>query len=94
MGRSRPRRRSRREGEAWFRVGGRLEKAADPLLRPRAARAGNRLDGPAIVNQYDSTTVVPPGVAAHVDRVGNIVIEVGLSAEAETLAAPIRAAAR
>ena len=50
--------------------------AVDAVLRPRALRAGNRLDGPAIVNQYDSTTVIPPGVVAHVDRYGNIVIEV------------------
>jgi N-methylhydantoinase A/oxoprolinase/acetone carboxylase beta subunit len=83
-----------REGDAWFRVGGRLEKVATRYYDRAKLLAGNRLDGPAIVNQYDSTTVVPPGVAAHVDRVGNIVIEVGLSAEAETLAAPIRAAAQ
>ena len=38
-------------------------------------KAGNRLEGPAIVNQYDSTTVIPPGLAAHVDRFGNIVID-------------------
>ena len=52
-----------------------------------ALKAGNRLVGPAIVNQYDSTTVIPPGVEAHVDRFGNIVIEVGASAEARAVAA-------
>jgi N-methylhydantoinase A/oxoprolinase/acetone carboxylase beta subunit len=51
-----------------------------------ALRAGNRLEGPAIVLQYDSTTVVPPGMAAHVDRFGNILIEVGASSEAQALA--------
>ena len=50
-------------------------------------RAGDRLEGPAIVNQDDSTTVVPPGLEAHVDRYGDIVIEVGASAEARELAA-------
>ena len=40
-----------------------------------ALKAGNRLEGPAIVNQYDSTTVIPPGLTAHVDRFGNIVID-------------------
>ena len=40
-----------------------------------ALKAGNRLEGPAIVNQYDSTTVIPPGLTARVDRFGNIVIE-------------------
>jgi N-methylhydantoinase A/oxoprolinase/acetone carboxylase beta subunit len=63
----------RHEGEAWFLV--------------EALRAANRLAGPAIVNQYDSTTVIPPGVEAHVDRFGNIVIEVGASAEARAVAA-------
>jgi N-methylhydantoinase A/oxoprolinase/acetone carboxylase beta subunit len=51
-----------------------------------ALRAGNRLEGPAIVLQYDSTTVVPPGVGAHVDPFGNILIEVGASEEAQALA--------
>jgi N-methylhydantoinase A len=54
-----------------------------------ALRAGNRLEGPAIVLQYDSTTVIPPGMAARVDRYGNIVIEVGASAEAQALAGTV-----
>ena len=52
-----------------------------------ALKAGNRLDGPAIVNQYDSTTVIPPGLTAHVDRFGNIVIGTGVAAEAEAVTA-------
>jgi 5-oxoprolinase (ATP-hydrolysing)/N-methylhydantoinase A len=31
--------------------------------------------GPAIVEQLDTTTVVPPGQRATVDRVGNLVIQ-------------------
>ena len=42
-----------------------------------ALKAGNVLEGPSIVNQYDSTTVIPPGISAHVDRFGNIVIAAG-----------------
>jgi 5-oxoprolinase (ATP-hydrolysing)/N-methylhydantoinase A len=76
----------RRETEAWFRVGGELRKVPTRAYERAALRAGNRIDGPAIVLQYDSTTVVPPGVEAHVDRFGNIVIEVGASAEARALA--------
>jgi hypothetical protein len=52
-------------------------------------KAGNRLDGPAIVNQYDSTTVIPPGIGARVDRSGNIVIDVGASAQARAVAASV-----
>jgi N-methylhydantoinase A len=33
---------------------------------------GARLAGPAIVEQADTTTVIPPGVAALVDPVGNL----------------------
>jgi N-methylhydantoinase A len=33
---------------------------------------GARLEGPAIVEQPDTTTVIPPGVRAHVDAAGNL----------------------
>jgi hypothetical protein len=35
------------------------------------------------VNQYDSTTVIPPGISAHVDRFGNIIIASDVSATRE-----------
>ena len=76
----------RYEGEAWFRVEGKLDKVPTRYYDRASLRAGNRLLGPAIVNQYDSTTVVPPGISARVDRFGNIVIETGVSAGAEALA--------
>ncbi len=37
-------------------------------------RAGDRIEGPAIVLEMDSTTLVLPGCAAVVDRFGNILI--------------------
>ena len=33
---------------------------------------GNRIEGPAIIEQYDATTVVPPEWNAAVDRYGNL----------------------
>ena len=48
-------------GEAWFRVNGDLERSPTRYYDRAALKAGNRLEGPAIVNQYDSTTVIPPG---------------------------------
>jgi len=39
--------------------------------------AGATLDGPAIIEQLDSTTVLPPGASMTVDRWGNIVMQVG-----------------
>jgi N-methylhydantoinase A/oxoprolinase/acetone carboxylase beta subunit len=72
---------------AWFRVGGSLKQVETRYYDRGALQAGNRLTGPAIVNQYDSTTVIPPGLTAHVDRFGNIVIETGAAAAGEPLVA-------
>lgn len=33
--------------------------------------------GPLLIDEYDATTLVPPGCRAHLDRHGNIVIETG-----------------
>jgi len=68
------------EADCWFMVEGRLAQARTGFYDRSLLRAGNRLQGPAIVNQYDTTTVIPPGLAAHVDRYGNIVIETGVGA--------------
>ncbi|HSK16716.1 MAG TPA: hydantoinase/oxoprolinase family protein [Gaiellaceae bacterium] len=73
------------EGSAWFRVGGELQEVPTRYYDRAALRAGNRLEGPAIVHQYDSTTVVPPGLRASIDGYGNIVIETGGAARAEAL---------
>ena len=40
-------------------------------------RAGNRIDGPALVEEHASTTVVLPGDRLKVDAFGNLDIEVG-----------------
>ena len=45
--------------------------------RRDALRPGARIDGPAIVEQLDSTVVVPPGDGAQVDGYSNILIHVG-----------------
>ena len=36
---------------------------------------GDRVPGPAIVNQLDATTVLPAGQSLSVDRLGTLVIE-------------------
>ena len=50
------------------------EPAEVPVYSREKLRAGHRFNGPAIVEQYDSTTVVCPGQAAAVDRYGNLVV--------------------
>ncbi len=46
-----------------------------PLYERDRLRSGNRLDGPAIIEQYDTTALLPPGWIATVDRFTNLVIE-------------------
>ena len=62
------------EGEAWFLVDGELSALPTRYYDRDALKAGNRLEGPAIINQLDSTTVVPPGFSAEIHRFGSIVI--------------------
>ena len=53
------------------------EDAVDcPVYERGALRAGHAIDGPAIVEQLDSTTPVFPGDRATVDPAGNLVIRV------------------
>jgi N-methylhydantoinase A len=42
-----------------------------------ALRAGNRIAGPALIEEYASTTVLMPGDRVEVDRFGNLVMEIG-----------------
>jgi N-methylhydantoinase A/oxoprolinase/acetone carboxylase beta subunit len=66
----------RHEREAWFRVDGELRQVQTKYYAREALKAGNRVQGPAVINQLDSTTVIPPGFTADVDRFGNIVITI------------------
>ena len=60
--------------DAWFRDKGKLKKLKTSFYERTELVAGNVIAGPAIITQFDSTTVVPPGFSCKVDRVGNLVI--------------------
>ena len=75
----------RHEGLAWFRVQAELQEVTTRYYDRSSLKAGNRLQGPSIVHQYDSTTVIPPGLTASIDGYGNIVIATGGAARAEAL---------
>ena len=47
-----------------------------PVYDRRSLRAGHTLDGPAIIEQLDSTTPIFPGDQAVVDPAGNLVIRI------------------
>ncbi len=57
--------------EAW--IGGAFR--AIPVLDRARLAPGNRLAGPAILEQMDSTTLLPPGWTARVDAHANLVLE-------------------
>jgi N-methylhydantoinase A len=46
-----------------------------PIHDRERLRPGNRLTGPAIVEQMDATTVILPGWTAHVEPYGNLILE-------------------
>ena len=48
-----------------------------PLYQRELLAAGNRIAGPALVVQLDTTTVVPPGWEGEVDAYGNLLLTMG-----------------
>jgi N-methylhydantoinase A len=46
-----------------------------PIYARERLRPGNRFAGPAIVEQMDATTLVPPGMTARVDAYLNLILE-------------------
>jgi N-methylhydantoinase A len=44
-------------------------------------RPGDRIEGPAVVQQVDATTVIEPGAVAVVDKIGNLRIAVGTGSD-------------
>jgi N-methylhydantoinase A len=55
-------------------VGGRIDAA---VYRREELPAGTRITGPAVIDQLDSTTLVPPDVVAEVDEWLNIRMHIG-----------------
>ena len=47
-----------------------------PILRRESLGPGHALEGPAVIEQLDTTTVLPPGFRAAVDDAGNLIIHV------------------
>lgn len=58
-----------------FRVEASLKSFDTPRYRREDLRVDETLDGPAIVLQQDSTTVVPPGWRFGADRFGNLIMQ-------------------
>ncbi len=56
---------------AWFPGRGMIET---PVWRREALTPGARLDGPLIVEEMSSSTIVPPGAVLEMDPLGNLII--------------------
>jgi 5-oxoprolinase (ATP-hydrolysing) len=77
---------------AWF-AGG---FADTPVYDRYALAAGTRIAGPAIIEEREATTVVPPGDSVTIDATGTLAIEIGSTAAPVariTEAMPIKQAA-
>ena len=51
-------------------------RCTTPILRRESLGPGSTLEGPAVIEQLDTTTVLPPGCRAAVDDAGNLIIDV------------------
>jgi N-methylhydantoinase A/oxoprolinase/acetone carboxylase beta subunit len=63
--------------EVLFAVAGARQSRETPFYERSALRAGNEIAGPAVIEQLDSTTVLPPGCRARIQGDGTIVVDVG-----------------
>jgi N-methylhydantoinase A len=58
--------------DVWFNAG---EPHSTPVFKRDAMAAGCAVTGPAVIEQFDATTLVFPGDVARVDEALNIIIE-------------------
>ena len=58
-----------------FNLDGKPARLASTFYQRELLKAGNRISGPAIIEQLDSTVVINPGLTAEVDRYGTILID-------------------
>ena len=64
-------------GQRSVHFDGRKSAMRTPVYARDALRAGNRIMGPALIEEHASTTVVWPGDVLSVDAFGNLIIEIG-----------------
>ena len=59
----------------YFRSAGQFVNT--PVYRRDMLKSGNQFEGPALVEEHASTTVVQPGDSVKVDSLGNLQISIG-----------------
>jgi len=78
VGAASPRRAQKDERPVHFQESGRI--VTSPIYERDLLHAGNRIRGPAIIEQADATTVVPPSFEAKVDGHGRLIMTRGAAA--------------
>jgi 5-oxoprolinase (ATP-hydrolysing) len=63
------------ERNVTFDVDGVAEHRLTPFYDREKLLAGDTIEGPAVIEQYDATTVIPPSLVAEIDKYGNVVID-------------------
>ena len=63
-----------RTGACTFRIDGQLADYPTTFYRRDLLPVGERIPGPAIILQMDSTTVVPPRHGFEADAAGNLIV--------------------
>jgi N-methylhydantoinase A len=58
--------------QVWFAATGFVDT---PIYRRDAIAVADRIDGPAVIEQMDTTTVAPPGWTLTVDRMANLLLD-------------------
>ena len=66
------------ERNVWFEGGWRATR----FYKREMLEPGDGIAGPAMITEYTAATLMPPGCAARVDGLGNLVIDIGEEASA------------
>ena len=68
-----PRTAMRERREVW--IGEENRAVPCPIYERDRLKPGNAFIGPAVVEQMDATTFIPPGMIVHVDVFSNLILE-------------------
>ena len=66
-----------RERDVYFRNNGTLEALPTAFYERNRLPVGESVEGPAVILQKDTTTVLPPDVSGTLDENGNFIVEIG-----------------
>jgi N-methylhydantoinase A/oxoprolinase/acetone carboxylase beta subunit len=63
--------------QAFFQIDGKVRSCLTHVYQRDQLRPGDRISGPAIIEQLDSTVVVLPGFTGAADHAGNLILTAG-----------------